>query len=780
MVAEERNCRRGKCRVTSGLLRRAEPAGRPGVWSWRSVLKSCVGLSMVLGLAGGPSAAPQAADRVALVIGNSTYGPTGDLENPGNDAADVGAALGRLGFEVTTVLDVDLVAFNQALLGFTRRSAGADVALVFYAGHGLEIDGVNYMVPVNARLERDTDVRFAAVSLDNMLAATQGATLRVVVLDACRDNPLARTIRRTSSTRSMSRGSFGELDEAALGDETFVAYAAAAGTTAADGTGRRNSPYTAALLEYLEQPLELSSLFRRVRARVLETTEGVQRPHEYGSLLRDHYLSGTSGVVTPPALTALRLQQELAFWQSIAGSENPADFEAYLEQYADGQFARLADNRLAALQEAQFWAAIAESDSPADFAAYLEQHTAGRYAPLARQRFAALSAPPAPEVAAPAPVAPAPASIAAAPAVPIERDRPAIAVAPATIELAPPVIESPVSIESPPPAIAAALASIEPAPAAIETAPAPAAIETAPVSIEPDPPLIAGNPVSLEADPVAMGSGVTFRDCADCPEMVALPSGTFRMGSIEGPVDERPVREVRVEMFALGRHEVTREAFGAFVAATGYAGDGCNVIDDDASLDWDDRASWQNPGFPQEDRHPVVCVGWEGAEAYVRWLSLETGGRYRLPSEAEWEYGARAGTVTRRYWDSQADSTQCDHANGSDRALMQRWGRWPLPVVNCVDSAPYTSEVGSYKPNAFGLHDVLGNVWEWTADCLHESYRGAPGDGSARTRGGDCERRLLRGGSWETTLGGLRAANRYWNDNRASNATGFRVARDLR
>ena len=458
---------------------------------------------MVLGVAGGPTAARQAADRVALVIGNSTYGPIGDLENPRNDAADVGAALGRLGFEVTTVLDVDQVAFNQALLDFTRRSAGADMALVFYAGHGLEIDGVNYMVPVNARLERDTDVRFAAVSLDNMLAATQGARLRVVVLDACRNNPLARTIRRTSSTRSISRGSFGELDEAALGDETFVAYAAAAGTTAADGTGSRNSPYTAALLEYLEQPLELSSLFRRVRARVLETTEGVQRPHEYGSLLRDHYLSGTSGVVTPPALTALRLQQELAFWQSIAGSENPADFEAYLEQYADGQFARLADNRLAALQEAQFWAAIAESDSPADFAAYLEQHAAGRYAPLARQRFAALSAPPAPEVAAPAPVAPAPAAIAAAPAVPIERDRPAIAVASATIEPAPPVIESPVSIESPPPAIAAALASIEPTLAAIETAPAPTEpaplVIESPVSIESPPPAIAAALASIES-----------------------------------------------------------------------------------------------------------------------------------------------------------------------------------------------------------------------------------------------------------------------------------------
>lgn len=317
--------------------------------SWRGVLTRCVGVAIVLGLVGGPSVA-QAAGRVALVIGNSTYGEIGDLENPRNDAADVGAALERLGFDVTTVLDVDQFGFNQALLDFTRRSIGADMAFVFYAGHGIEVDGVNYMVPVNAKLERDTDVRFAAVSLDDMLAATRGASLRVVILDACRNNPLARTIRRTGSTRSMSRGSFGAVDEETLDDETLVAYAAAAGTTASDGTGDRNSPYTAALLEYLEQPLELSAMFRRVRTRVLETTHRTQRPHEYGSLLRDHYLGGTSGGVTSPVLTELRLRQELAFWESIADSENPADFEAYLAQYAEGEFARLAENRLAALR----------------------------------------------------------------------------------------------------------------------------------------------------------------------------------------------------------------------------------------------------------------------------------------------------------------------------------------------------------------------------------------------------------------------------------------------
>ena len=196
---------------------------------------------------------------------------------------------------------------------------------MFYAGHGLEVDGVNYLVPVDARLERDTDVEYEALALERVLRATSGAALRVVILDACRNNPLARSMQRTGAARSVSRGSFGDLDESLLGDETLVAYAAAAGTTAADGDGR-NSPYTAALLSHLEEPLELSALFRRVRAQVLEATGGEQRPHEYGSLLGEHYLGSASGpgtVTVADGLPATVLaQQETVFWQSIVGSTN--------------------------------------------------------------------------------------------------------------------------------------------------------------------------------------------------------------------------------------------------------------------------------------------------------------------------------------------------------------------------------------------------------------------------------------------------------------------------
>ena len=178
------------------------------------------------------------------------------------------AALHRLGFEVTTELDADRVELIDALRAFTRRSAGADVSLVFYAGHGIEMNGVNYLVPVDARLERDVDVRYETATVDNLLVSTMGASLRLLLLDAGRNNPLARSMQRTAATRSVSGGSFADLNENLLGNETLVAYAAAAGTTAADGRGR-NSPYTAALLPHLETPLEIRLLFRRVRAQVL-------------------------------------------------------------------------------------------------------------------------------------------------------------------------------------------------------------------------------------------------------------------------------------------------------------------------------------------------------------------------------------------------------------------------------------------------------------------------------------------------------------------------------
>ena len=276
--------------------------------------------------------------------------------------------------------------------------------------------------------------------------------------------------------------------------------------------------------------------------------------------------------------------------------------------------------------------------------------------------------------------------------------------------------------------------------------------------------------------------GDVFRDCPACPEMVVVPAGEFLMGSDRRDDEsfdfERPRHRVALGGFALGVHEVTRDEYAAFVAATGRgSGDRCWAFDGDDGFEWREDASWRSPRYPQTGDHPVVCVNWEDAQAYARWLSAETGEEYRLPSESEWEYAARAGTTTRRHWGDDPDDG-CAYANGGDRTAKRRFDDWT--VADCTDGVVWTSPVGAYEPNAFGLHDALGNVWEWVADCWHDDYDGAPRDGSAWTRGGDCGRRVLRGGSWLSLPRILRSANRYRNDAVYRNSYfGFRVARTL-
>ena len=187
-------------------------------------------------------------------------------------------------------------------------------------------------------------------------------------------------------------------------------------------------------------------------------------------------------------------------------------------------------------------------------------------------------------------------------------------------------------------------------------------------------------------------------------------------------------------------------------------------------------------GYRPEDEgwgrgsRPVINVSWEDAQEYVRWLSRETGEGYRLPTEAEWEYVARAGTTTARYW-GESESGQCRYGNGADAAFL---GEYPnATTVSCSDGYARTAPVGLFEANGFGLYDVLGNLWEWTEDCWNDSYRGAPTDGSA-WRSGDCSSRVLRGGSWSNQPKDLRSADRFWlSPGRRTYYLGFRVVRTI-
>lgn len=241
-------------------------------------------------------------------------------------------------------------------------------------------------------------------------------------------------------------------------------------------------------------------------------------------------------------------------------------------------------------------------------------------------------------------------------------------------------------------------------------------------------------------------AGETFRDCDQCPEMVVVPAGSFTMGSPrgEGSDDERPQHEVTIaRAFAVGKYPITFDEWDACVAAGG-----CKYKPEDAG--------WGR------SRRPAINVSWNDAQEYVAWLSKKTGKPYRLLSEAEWEYAARGGTTTRYPWGDEP---------GTNRANFRDSGsQW---------SGKQTAPVGSFDPNKFGLHDMIGNVWEWTQDCWNDSYKGAPADGSA-WESGNCGLRVVRGGSWSNGPVNARVAirGRVAPSYRSSNQ-GYRLARTL-
>ncbi len=249
--------------------------------------------------------------------------------------------------------------------------------------------------------------------------------------------------------------------------------------------------------------------------------------------------------------------------------------------------------------------------------------------------------------------------------------------------------------------------------------------------------------------------GDVFRDCPGCPEMVVIPAGSFTMGSpsheVERKSNEGPQRRVSVRSFAMGKYEVTFAQWDACVA-----GGGCY-------------------GYRPKDRswgrgkRPAFNVSWKDAKAYITYLTQKTGKRYRLPSEAEWEYGARAGTTTAFHFGPSITPNRANYDGnytydgGAKGVYRER-----------------TVTVGRFPSNAFGLHDMHGNVWEWVEDCWQESYSGVPVDGSVWTTGGNCNRRVLRGGSWYNIPWFLRSANRDWYDTGYRvNSVGVRVARAL-
>lgn len=285
-------------------------------------------------------------------------------------------------------------------------------------------------------------------------------------------------------------------------------------------------------------------------------------------------------------------------------------------------------------------------------------------------------------------------------------------------------------------------------------------------------------PTPSPRSPPVRRPGDIFRDVDEpwCPELVVIPPGSFTMGSPateEGRYeDEGPQREVRLaRSFAMGRYTVTRGQFARFVAATNHDMSGGAYAW--TGQDWKlmtDR-DWRNPGFTQTDAHPVVCVSWHDAQAYVGWLAQRTGQPYRLPTEAEWEYAARAGTTT-PFWNGATISTVQANYDGNYTYAAGAKGIYRQGTVAVDDP--------SFSASSFKLCHVHGNVREWVQDCYANSYEGAPLDGHLSVDITDCLKRVLRGGSWDEDPSVLRCADRNGDlSNGRDSLTSFRVARML-
>jgi uncharacterized caspase-like protein len=356
--------------------------------------------------------------RVALVIGNSAYEHVPQLANPKNDAADMAEKLRQLGFEVVVGEDLDLMAMRSKAREFIAKLEGADLSLFFYAGHGLQVNGSNYMAPVDAQLASYNDLDFEALPMDLVLSAMERSTkVNLVFLDACRDNPLAQNLARSMGTRSgaVGRG----LAKLGSGVGSLIAFATQPGNVALDGDGR-NSPFTTALLQHLGTPGQsVTDDLIQVRKEVLNSTEGKQVPWDNSSLTGPVVLKDKpkeeAKVEPAPAPEVKAPQQpdnavELAYWDSIKDSDDRGFFEAYLQQYPQGAFANLARLKIASIEkkaseqkpatpaepnnasELAFWNSIKDSGGTAYLEAYLQQYPNGAFAALAKVRIAELKA----------------------------------------------------------------------------------------------------------------------------------------------------------------------------------------------------------------------------------------------------------------------------------------------------------------------------------------------------------------------------------------------------
>ncbi|MBF0562868.1 MAG: SUMF1/EgtB/PvdO family nonheme iron enzyme [Alphaproteobacteria bacterium] len=620
-----------------------------------------------------PSAANQGRDitvaqtsgerKIALVIGNASYAEQ-PLRNPVNDARAMARALHSQGFEVIARENATKAQMEDAVASFGEKLGPGAVGLVYYSGHGMQVNGRNFLIPVDANITSEQTVALRTLDADRVLEQMTAAQTRVnvVILDACRNNPFENRFRGTG----------GGLAQMNAPSGTIIAYATAPGKVASDGSGT-NGLYTQELLKAMATPgMKVEEVFKQVRVGVARYSNNAQTPWEASSLTGDFFFvpgnaGGTQVASLPPPPAPALVVPSLPSVGGFSVDDIERQEGAAAAKWSTWQAGmQAAFDKAAAFKgrpeaQAQVWdrflAAYAQKNP------YSNEDEALRAE--AQQRKASSQ----------------------------------------QVALVTPTI-----------------------------------------------------PTAVSAGGGNKTAGTVFRDCPDCPEMVEVPAGSFTMGSpsLDGGRHDNEGLQHMVTIprsFAVGKTAVTFAQWDACVTDGG-----CN-------------------GYRPEDRgwgrgdRPVINVNWNNAQAYIQWLNgkvrsvvqVSTGGGsgpYRLLSESEFEYAARAGTTTRYWW-----GDDIGHGNANCIECGSQWDN------------KQTAPVGSFRPNPFGLYDMHGNVYSWVEDCWNDSYSGAPTDGSAATAG-DCSHRVLRGASWNDIPGNLRSAYRNWGPaDYRNDFIGFRLGR---
>ncbi len=655
--------------------------------------------------------------RVALVVGNASYSHQ-PLRTPVQDARAMTDLLHSLGFEVISLENASRRKLEQALIELNTRLGETGIGLFYFAGHGLQLEDSNLILPVDAQTESIDAVRRTGIDINHIIrrmSFQRPDQINLLIVDSCLNNPFPAT---DSATRPDAKKLAATVFPP---DQTLIAFATSPGSVAFDGDGK-HSIYSRELIDAMSNPgLAIDEIFARVRTAVSQRTDHHQIPWTLSALDTDlrlaPYTAAASASAQPvnrspvPGFTLADMltrgilpkdgeaQYELEFWQSVKDSTDATDYEAYLEAYPDGKFAPLARSRVKRYK-------ISAPQTPKPPAPVITKMDA-EY-----------------EVTASANIRQDPS---------LKAKRIGKLKSGSTVHVTGQVsgknwyrVKSATGVTG----FVSGDLLRKPKPAA-KRKPAP----------QRTPPPVAAPAVAPA--PVKAGKTETVRDCPTCPEMIVLQPATFTMGDNHGDRSEKPAHKVTIKRpFAIGKYEVTTGQWNECVKAGG-----CNYKPVKAG---------------PTDNSPIRDISWSDTREYVRWLSQITKQKYRLPTEAEWEYAARAGTRSRFWW---GDKPGTGKANCKDCG-----GQWDR-------SAP--AETDAYPANPFGLHGTSGGVWEWVTDCWHKSYKGAPKDGSGWSRS-DCRENVIRGGAWRNDSSYVHSSSRFKYDSDVRYLlNGFRVAKTL-